>query len=58
MPLEPGASLGPYEILAKIGEGGPGQVFQARDTTVGVDIWTFRRTGVGSSHSKGQALDV
>jgi eukaryotic-like serine/threonine-protein kinase len=32
MTLEPGARLGPYEILARIGAGGMGDVFRARDT--------------------------
>ena len=32
MPLQPGARLGPYEILSLAGVGGMGEVYKARDT--------------------------
>src|SRR6202011_4426887 len=38
MPLAAGDKLGPYEILAPIGKGGMGEVYQARDTRLDRDV--------------------
>ena len=38
MPLGVGARLGHYTVTAKIGEGGMGEVYRARDTTLDRDV--------------------
>ena len=38
MPLTLGTTLGPYQVTAKIGEGGMGEVWQARDTKPDRDV--------------------
>ena len=38
MPLTPGTTVGPYSVIAKIGEGGMGEVYRARDTKLDRDV--------------------
>ena len=38
MALTPGTRLGPYEVLAPIGQGGMGEVYRAKDTKLGRDV--------------------
>ena len=38
MSLTPGTRLGAYEVLASIGQGGMGEVYRARDTSLGREV--------------------
>ena len=38
MLLNVGSRLGPYSVTAKIGEGGMGEVYRARDTKLDRDV--------------------
>ncbi len=38
MALSAGTKIGPYEVIGLIGQGGMGEVWQARDTTLDRDV--------------------
>ena len=44
MPLSPGTTLGPYAVTAKIGAGGMGEMYRARDTFEDFSIVSVHRS--------------
>ena len=49
MALSPGDRLGPYQVAARVGAGGMGEVWRARDTRLGRDVAIKILTRTGSS---------
>jgi len=58
MPLAAGDKLGPYEILAPIGEGGMGEVWKARDTRLGRIVAIKRLKGQHTARFEQEARAI
>jgi eukaryotic-like serine/threonine-protein kinase len=58
VPLKAGDKLGPYEILAPIGEGGMGEVWKARDTRLGRIVAIKRLKGTQGERFEQEAHAV
>jgi eukaryotic-like serine/threonine-protein kinase len=56
--LAPGDGLGPYEILAKLGEGGMGEVWKARDSRLNRPVVVKRFKGQRESRFEQEARAI
>jgi serine/threonine protein kinase len=56
MPLAAGSKIGPYEIVARLGAGGMGEVYRVRDTRLARDVAIKRLVGIPDQQSRARVL--
>ena len=57
MPLQPGTTLGTYSVIAKIGEGGMGEVWQARFEREAKVLASLNYPNIGSIYGLEEAVN-
>src|SRR5215471_6869221 len=58
MPLQPGAKLGPYEIVAAVETADAGELYKATDTQANREVAIKVLTGAFSERSEQEALAI